>query len=87
MAYDWLKDVADEYDVIVIGNIKWDELPIACRYEILKKVKAGTGLVGSIPQGRDEYLGHPARRPQRQPQHLSQPLPCGKAPVRRQRRR
>ncbi|MHB8997100.1 MAG: beta-galactosidase [Armatimonadota bacterium] len=45
-----------DYDVIVCGGIKWDELPIAARYEILKKVKAGTGLVGSIPSGRDEYL-------------------------------
>lgn len=45
-----------EVDVIVLGNIKWDELPIDCRYEILKKVKAGTGLVGHLPAGRDEYL-------------------------------
>jgi len=49
--------LAPEVDVIVLGNIKWDELPIDCRYEILKKVKAGTGLVGHLPKGRDEYLG------------------------------
>lgn len=43
------------YDVIVLGGIAWDQLPIDCRYEILKAVKAGTGLVGSVSK-RDEYL-------------------------------
>ena len=45
-----------DYDLIVVGDFKWDELPIDCRYHILKKVKSGTGLVGYIPTGRDEYL-------------------------------
>lgn len=49
-------NLKSDYDVIVIGNFKWDELPIDCRYEILKKVKAGTGLCGFMPQGRDEYI-------------------------------
>ncbi|MEI6499851.1 MAG: hypothetical protein WCP21_02370, partial [Armatimonadota bacterium] len=44
-----------KYDVIVCGNIQWNALPIECRYEILKQVKAGTGLVGSV-HGQDEYL-------------------------------
>lgn len=44
-----------KYDVIVCGNIQWDALPIECRYEILKQVKAGTGLVGAL-HGQDEYL-------------------------------
>ncbi len=47
--------LANEYDVIVAGNVKWDTLPIDCRYEILKKVKAGTGLVGVLT-GHDEWL-------------------------------
>lgn len=51
-----LKLLANRYDVIVCGNIKYDELPIACRYEILKQVKGGTGLVGSV-SAKDEYLG------------------------------
>lgn len=42
------EDLARPYDVIVIGNIAWSKLPLDCRYEILKKVKAGTGLVGVI---------------------------------------
>ena len=50
------RDLAETYEVIVLGNVKWDELPLDCRYEILKKVKAGTGLVGYLPSGRDEYL-------------------------------
>jgi len=50
--------LAADYDVIVVGNFKWDELPLDCRYLILKKVKEGAGLVGAIPKGRGEYLGH-----------------------------
>jgi len=48
-------DLQRAYDVIVIGNVKWDELPLDCRYAILRQVKAGTGLVGSMPAGRDAY--------------------------------
>jgi hypothetical protein len=50
------RDLATAVDVIVLGNVKWDELPLDCRYEILRKVKAGTGLVGHLPAGRDEYI-------------------------------
>ena len=49
-------DLQRDYDVIVVGNIKWDELPLDCRYEILRKVKAGAGLVGCLSGGRDKYL-------------------------------
>lgn len=49
------KDLAQPHDVIVAGGIDWDKLPLDCRYEILKQVKAGTGLVGCIRQ-RDQYL-------------------------------
>ena len=45
-----------EYDVIVVGNVKWDTIPLDCRYEILRKVKAGTGLVGFMPSGHDAYI-------------------------------
>ncbi len=48
--------LAAPYDVIVIGNLKWDEIPLDCRYLILQKVKSGTGLVGYMPQGRDKYI-------------------------------
>lgn len=44
------------YDLIVVGNIDWDTLPIDCRYQILKKVKDGTGLVGRIHGGKDPYI-------------------------------
>lgn len=53
---DLLKKLEKEYDVIVVANFQWDLLPIEARYEILKKVKAGTGLAGLIT-GRDEFLG------------------------------
>ncbi len=47
--------LAKPHDVIVIGGLDWDKLPLDCRYEILKQVKAGTGLVGCV-RGQDEYL-------------------------------
>jgi hypothetical protein len=49
------KCLATPHDVIVAGGIDWDKLPLDCRYEILKQVKAGTGLVGCI-RGKDQYL-------------------------------
>ena len=50
------KDLQADYDVFIVGNVKWDSFPLDCRYEILKKVKAGTGLVGYMPNGHDEHL-------------------------------
>lgn len=47
--------LAGKHDVIVIGGIDWDQLPLDCRYEILKQVKAGTGLVGCV-RTKDQYL-------------------------------
>ncbi len=55
MTADLLKKLQGDYDVIVFGNVNWNILPIEARYEILKKVKAGTGLCGVIP-GRDQYI-------------------------------
>jgi len=49
-------DLAADYDVIVFGNVRWDVLPLDCHYEILKKVKAGTGLVGAMPVGDDPSM-------------------------------
>jgi len=49
------QNLATPHDVIVIGGVDWDKLPLDCRYEILKQVKAGTGLVGCI-RARDQYL-------------------------------
>ena len=53
---DLTNKLSSNYDLIVIGNIKWDELPLICRAQILKKVKEGTGLVAYVPIGRDEYF-------------------------------
>jgi len=39
-----LRDGAD-YDLIVMGEIQWHGLPLFARYQILKRVKDGTGLV------------------------------------------
>lgn len=66
--YDWVKGASEEerleyfdelleenYNVILIGDINWDILPVEYKYKILKKVKDGTGLVGIINK-RDEIL-------------------------------
>ena len=48
-----------DYDLIVIGNMNkkvWEEIPLECRFQILMKVKQGTGLVGHFPTGLDDYL-------------------------------
>jgi len=49
-----------DYDLIVMGDLDWTSFPLFARYEILKKVKRGTGLIrlGSGRHGRkrDEYL-------------------------------
>jgi len=47
--------LATPHDVIVAGGIDWGQLPLDCRYEILKQVKTGTGLVGCL-RGQDPYL-------------------------------
>lgn len=44
------------HDLIVVGgNVNWSDMPMKFRYEILKKVKEGTGLILQI-RNPDEYL-------------------------------
>jgi len=50
------RDLRRSYDLIVIANISWDILPLDCQYEILKKVRAGAGLVGYVQMSKDSYL-------------------------------
>ena len=45
-----------DYDVIVVGNIKWDILPQWARSAILEKVQAGAGLVAHVRAGNYEEL-------------------------------
>ena len=45
----------DNYDLIVLGKINWSALPLVFRYEILKKTKGGTVLLGVV-SGKDAYL-------------------------------
>ncbi len=45
-----------DYDLIIVGgNVNWSDMPAKFRYEILKKVKEGTGLILQI-KNPDEYL-------------------------------
>ena len=50
------RDLRRSYDLIVIANVSWDILPLDCQYEILKKVRAGAGLVGYVQMSKDSYL-------------------------------
>lgn len=45
-----------EYDLIVVGDIKWDVLPEWARQQIAESVAGGTGLVGYIQRGTDEFI-------------------------------
>jgi hypothetical protein len=47
--------LTQDYDVIVAGNLKWDLLPGWARNAIIEKFRAGTGLVGRIWMGVDEF--------------------------------
>jgi len=49
--------LAEPWDVIAVGNIEWKILPLEAQYQLLRKVKDGTGLVLSYyDKGRNEYL-------------------------------
>ena len=43
-----------QYDLIVVANIKWDILPRWSREEIMARIEKGTGLVGLVRAGYDE---------------------------------
>ncbi len=47
----------ERWDVIVLGAVKFDEIPIDCRYGILEQVSKGTGLVGCVQKADYPYLG------------------------------
>jgi len=49
------KKLDASYDLIVMGNVNWETLPLPIKYLILKKVKEGTSLFGKI-NGTDDYL-------------------------------
>ncbi len=52
---DLLRKLESDYDVYVIGS-DWKALPLQARYEILKRVKNGAGLLIGYRQG-GKYLG------------------------------
>ncbi|MDD5698706.1 MAG: beta-galactosidase [Victivallaceae bacterium] len=55
MIADLEKKLQGKYDVIVLGNINWSCFPLSLRYQILRKVKNGTTLLGAI-NGIDKIL-------------------------------
>lgn len=48
--------LSDDYDVIIIGKMKWDALPNYVRLAIIKKVYYGTGLVYICPPASNKEL-------------------------------
>ena len=50
------QSVAEDQDVIVVGKLDWAMLPEDDRFEILRKVSRGTGLVYVCPPGEDPEL-------------------------------
>lgn len=54
---DILEKLGRSYDVIVLGSINWDTLTLDVKYELLRAVKGGAGLViGFEPSGTDEIF-------------------------------
>ena len=45
-----------DFDLIVLGHIRWDALPLPARVTILSKVKGGTGLLARLLEGEAPYL-------------------------------
>jgi len=48
--------LADDYEVIVIGKLEWSALPARQRFQLLKKVSEGTGLVYIEPPVSNKEL-------------------------------
>ena len=46
----------NDFDLIVLAQIRWTELPLPSRVEILASVKAGTGLLARLLEGEAPYL-------------------------------
>jgi len=55
--------LAQDYDLIVLGGVLWDAMPLVSRAKILQKVKAGTGLVGHVLRKEAVYLNRALSEP------------------------
>jgi len=65
------------YDIIVIGDVYWNRIPLFARYEILKKVKEGSGLILSYlcAKKRDKYLKMAMKIDLTIPENISSDIP------------
>lgn len=56
-------DESREYDIIIVGLVPMQELPIDVHYKLLKRVSDGTGLVYTYGQyGRSRYLNRALKK-------------------------
>ncbi len=62
IADDLRSKLRDSYDAIIIGHLDWSILPIDARYEILRAVKAGTGMLLVGVGKPDSYLPEVLKR-------------------------
>jgi len=74
-----------EYDLIVIGALNWKGLPTFAKYEILKQVKGGAGLIkvatGPYGAAADEFLGLATKKKTVPPLSLAAGIPWKALPV------
>lgn len=54
--------IEESYDLIAIGKVNWNSLPLIIRYRLLKKVKEGTPLVGAVAQPDDYFKRAAAKK-------------------------
>jgi len=71
-----------EYDLIVIGSVDWRDLPLSARYNILRQVKNGAGLMNiGRSCNHDTYLSRARRNKTAVPQSVAAGVPWKMLPV------
>ncbi|MGD9495714.1 MAG: beta-galactosidase [Armatimonadota bacterium] len=74
--------LAGEYDVIVTGRLNWDIFPREQLYEVMLKVREGTGLVHSYQRfGRNKYVDLLFAKPGVQDDFVAMGVPWQALPV------
>lgn len=74
--------LAGDYDVIVTGHLSWDIFPREQLYELMRKVRDGTGLVHSYQRfGRNQYADLLFTKPLVQDDYVAAGVPWHALPV------
>jgi len=70
-----------DYDLIVFGSIVWGDIPLFARYEILRQVKNGAGLLNIERGSGGKYLGQASRQRISVPLTVAEGVPWKALPV------